>query len=135
LVQLQAFLNLAKDEGKSLASCFGPSIHGKFSSVPFVTEVGWTSEEFSVYPLGLTSRSLFEFIEYFGEKCHLHIKSRRTTQARNQDEAGSKQSSSTLKKEMTCSSESQADFYCATGDNSRSENLISYPLNNVHNTE
>jgi hypothetical protein len=78
----------------------------------------------------------------FGGTCHLHLHSRRISHARNQHEAGSRQSSclaysSTLKMEATCSSETSVDFKLTTWrckpeditlHNRRCENLKSYKM-------
>jgi hypothetical protein len=64
--------------------------------------------------------SLFKVNRHFGGICHLHLQGQRISQARNQQEAGSKQSSAylayslTLKMEVSCSSEMLIDFQQTT---------------------
>jgi hypothetical protein len=54
---------------------------------------------------------------HFGGKCRLYLQGRRISRARNQREAGSKQSSaysSTLRIEVTCFFETSVDFQRTT---------------------
>jgi hypothetical protein len=50
----------------------------------------------------------------FGAICPLHLHGQRMSEARKQHKPGSKQSSSTLNMEATCSSETSVDFQWTT---------------------
>jgi hypothetical protein len=82
----------------------------------------WTSSSCGYEEPYLLRRNAVESIEInqrFGWTSRLHLQSRRTSQIRNQHEAGTTKISSlayssTLKMEATCSSETSVDFQRAT---------------------